>query len=156
MKRKGEFAKLAATWFYSGLAPKAPGTFGSLATLPFAYAAVYWGGTIALLGFAVMVFALGLLVAGTYARQLKRQDPGCIVIDEVCGQSLALIGAGTSPVLFLLGFFLFRLFDISKPWPVSWADSKLKGALGIMLDDVFAGLMAAAVLNVLRIFGESL
>ena len=79
---------------------------------------------------------------------LKRssiKDPSFVVIDEVAGQWIALLPAGLDPVLFVAGFLAFRLFDIWKPWPVSWADRDVPGALGVMLDDLIAGAYAAAV-----------
>lgn len=145
-------AKLISTWFYTGLAPKAPGTFGSLMTLPFVYLADYWGGSMAILIFATASFVIGIWAADIYAKATQLKDPGFIVIDEVAGQSLTLWCAGLNPWLYLIGFGLFRLFDISKPWPVSWADSKVKGGLGIMLDDVFAGIMGGAVLYLIKIY----
>ena len=139
---KFKVLEFLATWLYSGKAPKAPGTCGSLATLPFVFALAYFGGMYAVIAFALAVALLGIPVAGEYAKILNRKDPGQIVIDEVAGQSLALVFAGTNLWLFGLGFLLFRLFDISKPWLVGWADTKLSGGLGIMLDDVFAGIFA--------------
>lgn len=149
---KTAVVKLISTWFYTGLAPKAPGTFGSLMTLPFVYFADYYGGMPAILIFAAVSFIIGIWAADTYAKAVQVKDPGFIVIDEVAGQSLTLWCAGLNPWLYLIGFALFRLFDISKPWPVSWADTKVKGGLGIMLDDVFAGIMGGAVLYLIKIY----
>ena len=144
--------ELFATWLYSGKFPKAPGTCGSLATLPFVYALAYFYGMYAVLAFAIVVTIVGIPIAGKYAQALNIKDPGQIVIDEVAGQSLALLFAGTNLYLFVIGFALFRLFDISKPWLVGWADTKLKGGLGIMLDDVFAGIFAGILILLLRIY----
>lgn len=141
-----------ATWFYSGKSAFAPGTCGSLATLPFVYALAYFYGMPAVIIFAILVIFIGIPVAGKYADSLKMKDPGQIVIDEVAGQSLALIFAGTNLFLFFLGFVLFRLFDISKPWLVGWADKKLNGGLGIMLDDVFAGIFAGILVALVQIY----
>ena len=154
MKVKIKIAEILATWFYSGRAPFAPGTFGSLASLPFVYALQYFGGISALCAFILVIFIIGVWASDYYAKAVNIQDPGFIVIDETAGQSIALIFAGTNLWLYGLGFLLFRLFDISKPWPVSWADSKVKGGLGIMLDDVLAGIMAAVVsFGVMQILG---
>lgn len=138
--------KLISTWFYSGLSPKAPGTCGSLAALPFVYALAWWGGVNAVAVFALVVSVVGVFVADVYAKSLGQADPGQIVIDEVAGQAITLLAAGTSLPLFVAGFGLFRLFDIVKPWPVSWADTKVHGGLGIMLDDILAGIIGGAVL----------
>lgn len=145
--------RMLATWFGSGLSPVAPGTMGSLAALPFAWGLLVWGGTPALLAGAAAVFVLGIPVSAAYGRQIGRDDPGEIVIDEVAGQWLALVPAGLDPVLFALGFVFFRLFDVWKPWPVSWADRSLKGGLGVMVDDILAGVLAAAAVWGLKAWG---
>ena len=151
---------LIATFFYVGRLPWAPGTFGSLAALPLAYLLHRFVG---FPGFAVAtlaVFVIGWWA--TYAETNGREDhdPSEIVIDEVAGQwialwplSFGLWHAGIDPSVFpypgwIAGFVLFRLFDIRKPWPVSWADQK-ETALGVMLDDVLAGVMAAVCVAVL-------
>lgn len=144
-------SKLLSTWFYSGLSPIAPGTFGSLAALPFIYALMHYLGAHAVLYFAIAISLIGIFVADNYAKQLKKSDPGSVVIDEVAGQAITLLVAGTNLWLYALGFVLFRLFDITKPWPVSWADQKVKGGLGIMLDDILAGALAGLILWVIKL-----
>lgn len=144
--------ELIATWLYSGKSPKAPGTCGSLATLPFVFALAYFYGIYAVIAFAVIISVIGIPVAGKYAQALNIKDPGQIVIDEVAGQTIALIFAETNLYLFAIGFALFRLFDISKPWLVGWADTKLSGGLGIMLDDIFAGIFAGILILLLQIY----
>ncbi|WP_299617075.1 phosphatidylglycerophosphatase A [Pelagibius sp.] len=136
-------AALIATWFGSGLLPAAPGTWGSLAALPVGLLVVWAGGPLALLLAAAALLLLGLWASARYEAAAQRKDPGEIVVDEVVGQWLALVPAGLAPLGILLAFCFFRLFDVAKPWPVSWADRALPGAWGIMLDDVFAGLYAA-------------
>lgn len=131
-------AALAATWFGSGLLPRAPGTWGSLAALPFAWVIVSLAGPIGLAAAAVAVFGLGCWAAGRYADASGSADPGAVVIDEVAGQWLVLVAAPLSLPGYAAGFLLFRLLDIVKPWPASWADRKLKGGFGIMADDVLA------------------
>lgn len=143
---KSAILKLISTWFYSGLAPKAPGTFGSLATLPVVYLLAWFGGWTAVLIFALVVSVIGIWAADGYAKELGREDPGCIVIDETAGQALTLLAAGTNLWLYLIGFLLFRLLDISKPGPIGWADRKVHGGLGIMLDDIFAGIIGGIIL----------
>ena len=102
------------------------------------------GGGVALVVGAVFVFGLGVLVADAYAKASGRSDPPEVVIDEVSGQLIALSVMPLDPLAYGVAFVLFRVADIAKPWPVSWADRDVKGGLGIMLDDVFAGIYAAA------------
>jgi phosphatidylglycerophosphatase A len=139
-----------STWFGSGLMPVASGTWGSAAALPFAYLILHFGGPTRgpyLLGLAAFVaFVVGVWSAGIYARHAGVGDPGAIVIDEVAAQWLTLTVAPPKLVPFALGFFLFRLFDVLKPWPANWADRSVKGGFGVMLDDVFAAIYAALVL----------
>lgn len=147
---KDQVAKWISVWFGSGLSPKMPGTVGSAAALPFIWLAAYWGGIAAVAGLAAVTIIVGIWAADRYAGQLGREDPGCIVIDEVAGQSLTLLAAGTNLWLFAVGFVLFRVLDISKPGPIGWADRKVHGGLGIMLDDVIAGVIGGAVIAGIR------
>ncbi len=144
---------LAATWFGAGYLPKAPGTWGSMAALPFAWGLQVAGGNAALIGGILVVFALGVWSSGVFMDLSKSHDPGAIVIDEVAGQWIVLLAAipgfsaqAPDPILYALGFFLFRVFDVLKPWPISVADKKIGGALGVMLDDVLAGIAGLAVM----------
>ena len=152
-------SKLLATWFYAGLLRPAPGTWGSLAALPFAVLLHAVGGFLALGVATVIVFFVGWWATTEVTRGQTDHDPGMVVIDEVVGQWITLM-----PLSYVLwshgsavtilpwpglvgGFFLFRLFDILKPWPVSWADRK-STPFGVMFDDVLAGIMAAIVLTI--------
>jgi len=146
-------AVLLATWFGAGLLPKIPGTWGSLAALPFAWYIGAAFGAIGLVLAATIVFAVGCWAAGTVTRAGGVRDPGFIVIDEVAAQWLVLAVAPTDPLAYAVGFVLFRVADIVKPFPANWADRALHGGLGIMLDDVFAALYAGLVLLVLVRFG---
>ena len=139
-------AFLIATWFGAGLLPRAPGTWGSLAALPFAWGLARLGGPVALAAAALVVFLVGWWAAELYVRRSGVADPAEVVVDEVAGQWLTLALVPPEPLLYLAGFALFRLFDIRKPWPVSWADREVGGGLGVMLDDVFAGLYAGMVM----------
>lgn len=136
-----------ACGFGSGLIPVAPGTAGSLAALlPWlALREMPWPYYFAALAFA---FALGIWVCDWAVRVLKITDPGAVVWDEFVGQWLALAPLLVMPQPWwwiFVGFMLFRVFDIVKPWPVSWAD-RLHGGIGVMLDDVIAGAYAALAL----------
>jgi phosphatidylglycerophosphatase A len=138
----------------SGLAPVAQGTFGSLAAiLPWLLLRqlpLPWYALVLVLGFAVGVWACE--VAG---RALGVDDHRSLVWDEFIGQWIALIPALLAPWWAVVaGFALFRLFDVWKPWPIRRLDRQLKGGLGVMMDDVVAGIFAAIVLGVLlRILG---
>ncbi len=137
---------LISTWFCTGLLPKAPGTWGSLAALPFAWVIVsQWGYTALTFG-VVLVFLLGWWSSAAYVTLTGGEDPGEVVIDEVAGQWIVLLAAPLDPIAYAGAFLLFRLFDILKPWPVSFADKTIKGGLGIMLDDILAGIYGAAIL----------
>lgn len=135
---------LAATWFGSGLLPKMPGTWGSLAALPFA-ALIHWVfGGLGLLLAGCVVGVAGIWICGLYARRTGIEDPQEVVLDEVAGQWLALAPLSLEPLSYLLGFAVFRLFDTLKPWPIH-ALEQLPGGWGIMVDDLTAGLVAGAV-----------
>ena len=142
-------AHLLATWFGVGLLPKAPGTYASLAALPCAWLIQNHGGTAGLALAAAVLAAGGWWAAAIFVRHDRSADPPEVVVDEVVGQWLALIAAPAAWWGYALAFALFRLFDIAKPWPVSWAERAFPGASGIMLDDVAAGAYAALAVVVL-------
>ncbi|WP_448875171.1 phosphatidylglycerophosphatase A family protein [Desulfobulbus propionicus] len=135
-----------ATGAYSGYLPKAPGTWGSAVgvLLWFFLArlapASYWT-TVGVL------FVLGVISAGAAEKIVDRGDPGLVVIDEIVGQLIVLGLAPLHPLAALAGFALFRFFDILKPFPVNWLDTHLNGGLGIMLDDVAAGVYGLLTLQ---------
>ena len=139
-------AHLLATWFGAGLFPMAPGTAGSLAALPFAYLISHYLGIVGLGVAIAIVFTIGIWAAHHYSKRTASHDAGPIVIDEVAGQWLALLLVPADIVLYAIGFALFRLTDIVKPWPIGWADRKVKGGFGVMFDDLLAGGLAAIIL----------
>jgi phosphatidylglycerophosphatase A len=146
-------AALLATWFGVGLIPIAPGTWGSLAALPVAWAIhSLWGATGLVIAIAI-VFFVGWWAAATVSKAGAIKDPGAVVIDEVAGQWLVLLAAPRDPLAWVLAFLLFRIFDIWKPWPVRWADRDITGGLGVMLDDLLAAVYAALALSVLLAIG---
>ena len=104
--------EVLATWFYSGKSPKAPGTCGSLATLPFVYIIAYYYGVYGITFFALLVAVIGIPVADKFAKSLNVKDPGQIVIDETAGQAITLLAAGTNIYLYVIGFVL--LFQNAK------------------------------------------
>ena len=145
-----KFERLLCAWFGAGWLKPAPGTWGSAAALPLAWLLWDLGGHPALAGAMAIVFFVGWWASERIVRADGLEDPSWVVIDEVAGQWMVLLFTPPSLLDYLIGFALFRLFDIWKPWPVSWADQKVKGGLGIMLDDIIAGLMGLAVMVVLQ------
>lgn len=143
---------LLATWFGAGYLPKAPGTWGSIGALPFAWLIMGHGGVWALAAACLVVTGIGIWASHDYMARTNLHDPGSVVIDEVAGQWIVLLIAPLDPLVYAIGFALFRFFDVLKPWPVSWADRRVGGALGVMLDDVLAGLYGLGVLYALLHF----
>ena len=139
-------ATLLATWFGAGKLPVAPGSWGSLAALPFAWGLAWFGGPFTLAAGAMVMLGAGIWASNRVVAASGAKDPGEIVIDEVAGQWLALAAAPLDPLVYGAGFVLFRIFDIFKPWPASWIDRNMDGGAGIMLDDIIAGAYAGAAL----------
>jgi len=137
-------AILVATGLGSGYLPKAPGTWGSLVAALLAWPLALLGGWPLLLGAAAVATVAGFWSTRIYLTRTGEEDPGPVVIDEVAGQWLTLAACPVEPLWWVLGFLAFRLADITKPFPASWADRRLHGAAGVMLDDLIAGLYAAA------------
>lgn len=137
--------------FGSGLAPKAPGTFGTLAAIPVFYLMQPLG-LISYLLLTVLFFIVGIWFCQKTVDWLQQDDPSAIVWDEIVGYLITMIAAPTGWLWIVLGFVLFRIFDIWKPWPVSLADKQLHGGFGVMLDDVIAGLYALLILQLIAYF----
>ena len=142
-------ACLISTWFGAGLLPITPGTWGSLAALPFAWLIASHCGALGLLIGGAVAFAIGVWAAEVYSRRSGLDDPGPVVIDEVAGQWMTLAFAPLDPLAYLVGFLLFRLADIVKPWPARWVDREVSGGLGAMLDDMLAAMYSGAAMFVL-------
>ncbi|MBM3794602.1 MAG: phosphatidylglycerophosphatase A [Acidobacteria bacterium] len=141
-------AWLLATWFGCGLAPKAPGTAGSLGGLAAAGAAAYWLGwnRAHLMAAPILLTAPAVWAATRVAEMTNDDDPSIVVVDEVLGQWVALWGAlHLTPFSVALAFGLFRLFDIWKPFPVRQLE-QLAGGVGIVADDLAAGVWATLVM----------
>lgn len=138
----------------SGLSPIVPGTAGSAAAL-LPWLLLRDLDPLAWLAIIAAVFCIGVWASNIVIARLRISDPGVIVVDEFVGQWITLL-----PLLWDrgewywigVGFVLFRVFDIVKPWPVSWADRAVEGGMGVMLDDVLAGIYAAFVLAALILF----
>jgi phosphatidylglycerophosphatase A len=133
----------------SGLSPKAPGTAGTLLTVPL----VYFLQQQELVVYALVtlfVLLTGSWVCGYAAKKLRVHDHSAIVYDEVAGFLITMFMIPADWVLMLLGFVLFRFFDAVKPWPISWCDKNIHGGFGIMFDDIVAGIISLFCLMLLQ------
>lgn len=128
---------LIISWFGAGFFPIS-GTVGSLAALPCAWWIVQHMGKPGLIFFTIVVFLLGWGACDRYLKRTGGTDPSEVVVDEIVGQWIVLWFLPTTLAGYLVGFMLFRFFDIVKPWPVSWADQKIPLGIGVMMDDIFA------------------
>jgi phosphatidylglycerophosphatase A len=139
---------LLAFGFGAGLAPKAPGTFGTLVGvliyLPLAHLPFWW-----YLALTLLAILAGVGICGWSSRKLGVHDHPGIVWDEIAGYLVTMLWAPPGWAWVLAGFVLFRLFDILKPWPIGWFDRRVRGGFGIMLDDVLAGLAALGCMQLL-------
>jgi phosphatidylglycerophosphatase A len=140
-----------ALGFGSGLAAKAPGTFGTLAAIPL-YLLMTHLSLPLYLGITVLFAIAGIYICGKAAKDMGVHDHGAIVWDEVVGLLITMAAAPTGLIWLALGFGLFRFFDIVKPWPIRWLDAKIHGGFGIMIDDVLAGVFAFISLQLLFIW----
>lgn len=136
-----------ATGFGLGYLPVAPGTWASLATVPIAIVLTAMSGFWGTLGIAFAVTIIGIWASEATARQSGIADPPAVVIDEIVGQLIALAPASGDPLALAVGFIAFRVLDILKPGPIGRAE-RLGGGLGIMADDVLAGLAAGALVAI--------
>jgi phosphatidylglycerophosphatase A len=141
---------LLAFGFGAGLSPYAPGTVGTLIAVPIVMFVAQFG-WIAHLLFALAACIGGVYLCGASARKLGVHDHPGIVWDEIAGYSVTMLAAPAEAYWLAIGFVLFRFFDIVKPSPIREADHSLRGGLGIMLDDVIAGVFAGAILLALKL-----
>ncbi|MDO6610277.1 phosphatidylglycerophosphatase A [Shewanella sp. 1_MG-2023] len=140
-----------ALGFGSGLAAKAPGTFGTLAAVPL----VYLMSHLSLTAFIIITLVstlVGFYICDKAAKDMGVHDHGAIVWDEVAGLMITMIAAPAGLIWLVIGFALFRFFDILKPWPIRWLDAKVHGGFGIMIDDVLAGIFALVCLQAIYYF----
>lgn len=142
---------LIAAWFGTGFIPFAPGTWGSLAALPFA-AGAYSLGIISSCLSLVLIIVFSIWISGNASKILKMEDPSAVVIDEVAGIFVTMFLIPVSWTGIIAGFILFRFFDILKPFPAGLVDRKVKGGTGIVLDDILAGVYANVCLRIILIF----
>ncbi|REL30203.1 phosphatidylglycerophosphatase A family protein [Thalassotalea euphylliae] len=138
-----------ALGFGSGLAPKAPGTFGTLAAIPLYLLMANYLTTNAYLIVTSLVSLAGIWICDKAAKSVNVHDHPAIVWDEIAGFLITMLFVPLSLTNVVLGFLLFRIFDIVKPWPISIADKKVHGGLGIMLDDILAGAIACLGLHLI-------
>lgn len=134
--------------FGSGLSPYAPGTMGTLVAIPLYLLAAQFGALSVLL-VCILICLLGIYLCERTTTALGVHDHPAIVWDEIAGYFVTMLLAPLSVSSVLAGFVLFRIFDILKPWPISVIDSRLKGGLGVMLDDILAGVFALIVLQLI-------
>jgi phosphatidylglycerophosphatase A len=140
---------LLAFGFGSGLSPVAPGTFGTLAAIPIYLALVNSVNSLIYL-LVVIVFSLfGFWLCGKTAKDIGVHDHPGIVWDEIVGYLITMYLIPLSWVWIIVGFALFRVFDILKPWPIRFLDEKVEGGIGIMLDDILAGIFAGVALQII-------
>ena len=150
----GKTALIISSWFFSGLIPKAPGTFGTLAAVPLLLITNCLGPIRAGV-FLIVIISLGIWASEASRNLLERDDPSEVVIDEVAGFLVTMFLLPLSLASIIAGFFLFRIFDILKPFPVGFVDKKVKGGAGIVLDDILAGIYAnICVRMILYFFGR--
>ncbi len=135
-----------ATGFYTGNIPRAPGTFGTLPglLLCFFLARLPLSASILLI---IALIGLAIWIAGEAEKMMRQKDPGCIVIDEIAGMAVTLVAIPFTLQTAIAGFVLFRFFDILKPPPIRIIDKKVHGGVGIVMDDVIAGVFANLVLR---------
>lgn len=142
----GKWQHWLALGFGSGLAPKAPGTFGTLAAIPLLYLVwpfgIWWA-----VAFVVLGTLLGVYICDVVSRDIGTADHGSIVWDEVIGFAITMLAVPLTLSNLLVAFLLFRLLDIAKPWPIRWFDRHVHGGFGVMLDDIVAGILACALLH---------
>lgn len=136
-----------ALGFGSGLAPKAPGTFGTLASLPLvALLSLYTSFSVYLV-VTIVACVAGIWICDKTARDMQVHDDSSIVWDELAGMLITMILVPLTWQNLLAGFLLFRVFDILKPWPISYLDKHVHGGFGIMIDDILAGIFALGCLH---------
>ena len=153
MRKKMSF--MISTLFYIGYFPKAPGTAGSFMSLFLIVPIIYYFGLFGLLSLIIISFILAMISISETLKYTKH-DPSFIVIDELIGQTVTFIfvskflANNNNLLIYFFGFILFRFFDVSKPFPVSYADKKIKNAFGVILDDILAGLYASICLWIIK------
>lgn len=137
-----------ATGFFIGHIPFAPGTFGTLIGLPICYLLSRYHIGLSVV-FVVVFIGLSITVAAAAEKVLNQKDPAQIVIDEIAGLLVTFVGIPFNLQTAVLGFIIFRVFDILKPMPIRWLDTKVSGGSGIVVDDIVAGIYANLILRLI-------
>lgn len=148
MKFKEKIILWAAIGGGLGRIPKAPGTFGTLGAIPFIFLFDSFSPGWATLGIVTLI-VVSIWICDRAEAMIGSKDPGCIVLDEVAGYTLAMAGMPVTFSTLAVGFIAFRFFDIVKPGPVRYFERRFIGGPGIVLDDIVAGLLSAVVLRML-------
>ena len=148
---KQKFITCLATGCYVGYVPFAPGTFGSLIGIPLAWLLSRLALPLSILAIFSFII-LSCWIGGEAEKVFNQKDSGCIVIDEIGGMMITFFMVPWSIQNMLIGFVLFRVFDIAKPFPIRLIDKRLKGGLGVVMDDIVAGIYANLVLRLLLFF----
>ncbi len=145
---KQKIVMFFATGFYIGNIPVMPGTFGTLVGIPFFFLLAKCSVVFSFY-FIVSYILFSIWISQEAEKVLNSKDPGCVVIDEIAGYLVTVFALPFNVYTVIGGFLLFRLFDILKPFPVSYFDKKLSGGSGIVLDDIAAGVMAGVSLRII-------
>ena len=148
MKLREDAVMFLATGCYAGNIPFAPGTFGSLIGLPLCFALAGMSVAPAMLVTLLFIF-FAVWIADAAEKILEQSDPGCIVIDEIAGMLVALVGLPFNPITVVIGFIIFRILDILKPFPIRDLDKRIPGGLGVVADDVAAGIITNLLLRII-------
>jgi phosphatidylglycerophosphatase A len=148
MKLKQKIIMFLATGFFSGKIPFAPGTFGTIAAVPFALLLTILPQPF--VGFYIAgLILLAVYIADEAEKIMGEKDPGCIVIDEIAGYVITMSVVPVNLLTLVAGFFIFRFFDIVKSAPVRYFEKNFSGGAGVVLDDIMAGILSAIVLMIL-------
>jgi phosphatidylglycerophosphatase A len=148
MKLREDAILFLATGFCAGNIPFAPGTFGSLIGLPLCFALAGMSAAGAML-WTLLFIIFAVWIADAAEKILEQNDPGCIVIDEIAGMLVALVGLPFNPITVVIGFIVFRILDILKPFPIRDLDKRIPGGLGVVADDVAAGIITNLLLRII-------
>lgn len=142
-----------ATGFFAGYIPFAPGTFGSIVGLLLCFLLTKTKLSVAILFILIFIF-FAIWISNRAEKILKQNDPGCIVIDEIAGMMVALLGLPFNTISVAAGFVTFRFFDILKPFPIRYIEKKFAGGTGIVMDDLAAGVCSNIILRLLLLAAE--
>lgn len=137
---------MIATWFGLGSIKHAPGTWGTLGAVPLVVA-LSWAGPWAYMAITMALVVLAMVVSERYQQEHKREDPSEVVIDEVAGFCVTMVMLPITWQALAAGFLLFRFFDVLKPPPIRWFDQSLKGGVGVVADDIVAGVLSNVLLQ---------